>query len=157
MLRAAAALLLVAEAAAALVGPRVPVDYSRPHAAKHPMQGGARVTHADMQFSFKPQKSERLLIREAWEKADAFRPGKANWFTQRQKSLRDLHHELLPLYDTLPPSAPARVSVATLARRTGRLARSPARGRTSRCSARCSSRSRRATSPSRSARRSRPC
>jgi len=108
MLRAAAALLLVAEAAAALVGPRVPVDYSRPHAAKHPMQGGARVTHADMQFSFKPQKSERLLIREAWEKADAFRPGKANWFTQQQKSLRDLHHELLPLYDTLPPSAPAR-------------------------------------------------
>ena len=29
------------------------------------------------QFGFKVQKSERLLIREAWEKADAYRPGAA--------------------------------------------------------------------------------
>ena len=35
------------------------------------------------QFGFKVQKSDRLLIREAWEKADAYRPGKANWFTQQ--------------------------------------------------------------------------
>ena len=35
--------------------------------------------------NLKVQKSERLLIREAWERADAYRPGKPNWFTQKQK------------------------------------------------------------------------
>ena len=57
------------------------------------------------QFGFKVQKSERLLIREAWERADAFRPGKPNWFTKKQKDLTALHAALLPEYDrpTLPP------------------------------------------------------
>ena len=56
--------------------------------------------------AFKVQKSERLLIREAWERADAYRPGKANWFTQQQKDLVDLHNTLLPELDALPPSGP---------------------------------------------------
>ena len=47
------------------------------------------------------QKSERLLIREAWERADAWRPGKANWFTQQQKDLVELHNTLLPEFDAL--------------------------------------------------------
>ena len=57
------------------------------------------------QFGFKVQKSERLLIREAWERADAFRPGKPNWFTKKQKDLTSLHAALLPEFDrpTLPP------------------------------------------------------
>ena len=46
------------------------------------------------QFGFKVQKSERLLIREAWERADAFRPGKPNWFTKKQKDLTALHAAL---------------------------------------------------------------
>ena len=57
------------------------------------------------QFGFKVQKSERLLIREAWERADAFRPGKPNWFTKKQKDLTALHNALLPEFGrpTLPP------------------------------------------------------
>ena len=57
------------------------------------------------QFGFKVQKSERLLIREAWERADAFRPGKPNWFTKKQKDLTALHAALLPEFDrpTEPP------------------------------------------------------
>ncbi len=82
--------------AAALVGPQACAAPS--HAAR---RGGV----IEAQFGFKVQKSERLLIREAWEKADAYRPGKPNWFTQGQKDLVDLHKSLLPLYDTLPPSA----------------------------------------------------
>ena len=54
------------------------------------------------QFGFKVQKSERLLIREAWERADAYRPGKANWFTQQQKDLVELHEKLVPEFDALP-------------------------------------------------------
>ena len=58
-----------------------------------------------VQFGFKVQKSERLLIREAWEQADAYRPGKPNWFTKKQKDLVALHGALLPTFDlaTLPP------------------------------------------------------
>ena len=52
--------------------------------------------HAVAQFGFKVQKSERLLIREAWERADAYRPGKANWFTKKQKDLVRLHEALKP-------------------------------------------------------------
>jgi len=59
----------------------------------------AAAPHA--QFGFKVQKSERLLIREAWERADAWRPGKANWFTQQQKDLVELHNTLLPEFDAL--------------------------------------------------------
>jgi len=58
------------------------------------------------QFGFKVQKSERLLIREAWEKADAYRPGKANWFTQQQKDLVELHNALKPEIDALPKQGP---------------------------------------------------
>lgn len=58
------------------------------------------------QFGFKVQKSDRLLIREAWEKADAYRPGKANWFTQQQKDLVELHKTLKPEIDALPAVAP---------------------------------------------------
>jgi len=54
------------------------------------------------QFGFKVQKSERLLIREAWERADAWRPGKANWFTQQQKDLVELHSTLQNDFDGLP-------------------------------------------------------
>jgi hypothetical protein len=68
----------------------------------HPRQGGQRLPQTQAQFGFKVQKSERLLIREAWERADAYRPGKPNWFTQQQKDLRDLHDELLPKIDELP-------------------------------------------------------
>lgn len=52
--------------------------------------------HAVAQFGFKVQKSERLLIREAWERADAYRPGKPNWFTKKQKDLVRLHEVLKP-------------------------------------------------------------
>ena len=58
------------------------------------------------QFGFKVQKSERLLIREAWEAADAYRPGKPNWFTQQQKDLIELHKVLLPEIDALPLTDP---------------------------------------------------
>ena len=78
-------------------------DYSRPDATPHPRQGGVRPT---AQFGFKVQKSERLLIREAWERADAYRPGKANWFTQQQKDLVELHETLMPELDACPPSGP---------------------------------------------------
>ena len=43
---------------------------------------------------------------QAWERADAYRPGKPNWFTTKQKSLVELHESLLPVYEsspTLPP------------------------------------------------------
>lgn len=46
------------------------------------------------------------VVAQAWEKADAYRPGKPNWFTTKQKSLVELHKELLPVYEespTLPP------------------------------------------------------
>jgi len=58
------------------------------------------------QFGFKVQKSERLLIREAWEKADAYRPGKANWFTQQQKDLVELHKTLQPEIEALDVQPP---------------------------------------------------
>lgn len=58
------------------------------------------------QFGFKVQKSERLLIREAWERADAYRPGKPNWFTQQQKDLAGLHEALFPEIEALQPSGP---------------------------------------------------
>jgi len=58
---------------------------------------------AAAQFGFKVQKSDRLLIREAWERADAYRPGKANWFTQEQKDLRELHGALRPEIEALEP------------------------------------------------------
>lgn len=51
---------------------------------------------------FKVQKSDRLLIREAWERADAYRPGKPNWFTKQPRSLLDLHEELTPIIDSAP-------------------------------------------------------
>ena len=56
--------------------------------------------------AFKVQKSERLLIREAWERADAYRPGKPNWFTQQQKDLVELHNTLVPEIEALPPTGP---------------------------------------------------
>ena len=64
------------------------------------------------QFGFKVQKSERLLIREAWERADAYRPGKANWFTKKQKDLISLHHALTPEYDV--PSRPPPTNATSL-------------------------------------------
>jgi len=65
------------------------------------------------QFGFKVQKSERLLIREAWEKADAYRPGKANWFTQKKEDLVDLHSELLPEIQAQPANPGAQQNNAT--------------------------------------------
>jgi len=56
---------------------------------------------------FKVQKSERLLIREAWERADALRPGKPNWFTQKPKDLLELHEEIVPSLESAPPSPTA--------------------------------------------------
>lgn len=55
---------------------------------------------------FKVQKSDRLLIREAWERADAYRPGKPNWFTQKPKELAELHEELLPTIEQMEPKDP---------------------------------------------------
>jgi len=55
---------------------------------------------------FKVQKSDRLLIREAWERADAYRPGKPNWFTQKPKELVSLHEELLPTIEAMQPKEP---------------------------------------------------
>ena len=55
---------------------------------------------------FKVQKSDRLLIREAWERADAYRPGKPNWFTQKAKDLTSLHAELLPTIESMQPKDP---------------------------------------------------
>lgn len=52
------------------------------------------------------QKSSRQLTREAWEKADAFRPGKANWFTKEGKDIVELHKNLLPKYEELPEKGP---------------------------------------------------
>ena len=48
---------------------------------------------------FKGKKSERLLIREAWERGDAYRPGKPNWFTQQPADLLSLHQKLAPHLD----------------------------------------------------------
>ena len=61
---------------------------------------------AVMQFGFKVEKSERLLIREAWERADAYRPGKPNWFTQQPKDIVELHKALLPEIEASPSTAP---------------------------------------------------
>jgi predicted O-methyltransferase YrrM len=47
------------------------------------------------------QKSDRLLIREAWERADAWRPGTKNWFTRKTKDLVKLHEAVLPELDRL--------------------------------------------------------
>mmetsp|Transcript_15947 Transcript_15947/g.21713 ORF Transcript_15947/g.21713 Transcript_15947/m.21713 type:complete len:582 (-) Transcript_15947:554-2299(-) len=58
------------------------------------------------QFGFKIQKSERLLIREAWERADAYRPGKPNWFTTQKKDLVELHNQLQPEIEALPSLPP---------------------------------------------------
>jgi predicted O-methyltransferase YrrM len=55
-----------------------------------------------MQFGFKG--SERLLARKAWEAADAYRPGKSNWFNNQQQDLLSLHETLKPLIDN--PSTP---------------------------------------------------
>jgi len=70
------------------------------------------------QFGFKVQKSERLLIREAWERADAYRPGKPNWFTQQQKDLVELHKTLNPEIEALeiegPPGIPGAGNVTSL-------------------------------------------
>ena len=67
---------------------------------------------------FKVQKSERLLIREAWERADAYRPGQPNWFTQQQKDLTELHKTLGPEIDALetagPPGIPGAGNVTSL-------------------------------------------
>ena len=66
--------------------------------------------HAVAQFGFKVQKSERLLIREAWERADAYRPGQANWFTKKQKDLVRLHEALKPeleRQEAVPPPSNA--------------------------------------------------
>jgi predicted O-methyltransferase YrrM len=65
-----------------------------------------RASSPAAQFGFNVQKSERLLIREAWERADAWRPGKANWFTQQQKDLVELHKTLLPEFDAQPKQEP---------------------------------------------------
>ena len=82
-----------------------------PHPSLSPSKAksvtGAATTRSTLaqvvaQFGFKVQKSERLLIREAWERADAYRPGKKNWFTQQQKDLVELHEQLLPEFDALP-------------------------------------------------------
>jgi len=61
-----------------------------------------RSTAPAAQFGFKIQKSERLLIREAWERADAYRPGKPNWFTSQKKDLVELHHQLQPEILSMP-------------------------------------------------------
>ena len=74
----------------------------RPHAAGATRRHAAAVA----QFGFKVQKSERLLIREAWERADAYRPGKPNWFTQQQKDLVELHKQLQPEIAALPKTGP---------------------------------------------------
>jgi caffeoyl-CoA O-methyltransferase len=68
--------------------------------------GAGRARPAAAQFGFKIQKSERLLIREAWERADAYRPGKPNWFTTQKKDLIELHHQLQPEIDALPVLPP---------------------------------------------------
>ena len=71
-------------------------------AAGGPTRLGDGSTGPVAQFggAFKVQKSERLLIREAWERADAYRPGKPNWFTQQQKDLVDLHKVIQHLKQT---------------------------------------------------------
>mmetsp|Transcript_94186 Transcript_94186/g.177187 ORF Transcript_94186/g.177187 Transcript_94186/m.177187 type:complete len:429 (+) Transcript_94186:41-1327(+) len=58
------------------------------------------------QFGYQTEKSDRQLTREAWEKADAFRPGKANWFTKEPKDIVDLHKNLLPEIEALPEKGP---------------------------------------------------
>ena len=70
-------------------------------------------------FGFKVQKSELLLIREAWERDDAFRPGKPNWFTKKQKDLTVLHATLLPEYDRPPQGGCAAVVEAPTGRSRG--------------------------------------
>eukprot|EP00962_Isochrysis_galbana_P021278 scaffold6283_cov127-Isochrysis_galbana.AAC.4 len=68
--------------------------------------GASRARPPSAQFGFKIQKSERLLIREAWERADAYRPGKPNWFTTQKKDLIELHRQLQPEIDALPALPP---------------------------------------------------
>ena len=69
-------------------------------------RAAASAPAAVMQFGFKVEKSERLLIREAWERADAYRPGKPNWFTQQPKDIVELHKALLPEIEASPSTAP---------------------------------------------------
>ena len=92
-------LCLLAAAAASFVAPRSAVA-----SASMPAR---RSSDVRQQFGFKVQKSERLLIREAWERADAYRPGKPNWFTQQQKDLVELHAQLQPEIEALPLKEPA--------------------------------------------------
>ena len=81
-----------------------------------------------VQFGFKVQKSERLLIREAWEQADAYRPGKPNWFTKKQKDLVALHGALLPTFDlaTLPPPTQQRLGARRQIKGPNKRGREPA-------------------------------
>ena len=81
-------------ASASFMGPAARTDASSQLAR-------SRAAAPVAQFGFKVQKSERLLIREAWERADAYRPGKPNWFTQQPKDLVELHKTLLPELDLL--------------------------------------------------------
>ena len=77
-------------------------------AAGGPTRLGDGSTGPVAQFggAFKVQKSERLLIREAWERADAYRPGKPNWFTQQKKDIVELHKALEGEIESLPASGP---------------------------------------------------
>jgi predicted O-methyltransferase YrrM len=86
-------------ASASFMGPAARTDASSQLAR-------SRAAAPVAQFGFKVQKSERLLIREAWERADAYRPGKPNWFTQQPKDLVELHKTLLPELDALPLTDP---------------------------------------------------
>jgi len=70
------------------------------------LASAARVAAPTAQFGFKIQKSERLLIREAWERADSYRPGKPNWFTTQKKDLIELHQQLIPEIAALPTEPP---------------------------------------------------
>lgn len=77
----------------------------KPHAALH----SHRVPTVRQQFGL--PKSGRQSTREAWERADRYRPGERNWFTREQKEdLLELHKKLTPQIDELsekdPPGIP---------------------------------------------------
>jgi len=93
--------ILAASSAQYTCAYNVPVTQRSAAAVSRTRASGVRA-----QFGFKVQKSERLLIREAWEKADAYRPGQANWFTKQQKDLVGLHKALIPEYEALPSLPP---------------------------------------------------
>mmetsp|Transcript_118528 Transcript_118528/g.215576 ORF Transcript_118528/g.215576 Transcript_118528/m.215576 type:complete len:423 (-) Transcript_118528:52-1320(-) len=69
-----------------------------------------RVPAVRQQFGFEIPKSGRQQTREAWERADVYRPGEKNWFTRDQKDLLELHTKLAPQFDELsekdPPGIP---------------------------------------------------